>query len=119
MRIVVPVALVLIAMPLAAFGFKEGPYPNVTGGFGERSCRLCHIDNPLNAPGGSVTITGVPPADAAGQTYRITVTLMRDGMRRGGFEISARFASGRQRGRQAGAWQPTDARTQLIPGAVD
>ena len=47
------------------------------------------------------------------------MTLRRDGLRRGGFEIAARFASGKQKGRQAGSWKPLDARVQLIPGAVD
>jgi hypothetical protein len=119
MRIVVPVALFLIGLPLAASAFKEGPYPNVTGGFGEQSCHLCHLDNRINAPGGSVVLDGVPPAYVPGQSYPITVTIGRDGLRRGGFEIAARFASGKQKGRQAGTWRPRDARVQLIPGAVD
>jgi len=118
-KIVIPATLILIAMPLAASAFKEGPYPNVTGGFGEQSCHLCHLDNPVNAPGGSVTLDGIPPSFSAGQTYSITVTVNRDGMRRGGFEIAARFASGKQKGKQAGVWKPLDARVQLIPGAVD
>ncbi|HEV2986653.1 MAG TPA: choice-of-anchor V domain-containing protein [Vicinamibacterales bacterium] len=118
-RIVVPAALFLIGLPLAASAFKEGPYPNVTGGFGEQSCHLCHLDNPINAPGGSLTLEGIPPSFAAGQTYRITVTISRQGLRRGGFEIAARFASGKQKGKQAGAWKPLDTRVQLIPGAVD
>ena len=54
-----------------------------------------------------------------GQAYTITVSLARDGMRRGGFEIAARFAGGKQKGKQAGSWKITDARMQLIPGAVD
>jgi hypothetical protein len=112
------VALVLLA-PLGALAFKEGPYPNVTGGFGEQSCHLCHLDNPINAPGGAVTLDGVPATFAPGQTYPITVAVTREGLRRGGFEIAARFASGRQKGRQAGTWKPRDARVQLIPGAVD
>jgi hypothetical protein len=119
MRIVAPLAVVLISVPLAAWAFKEGPYPNVAGGFGEQSCHLCHLDNPVNAPGGSVALIGVPPAFAPGQSYPITVTISRDGLRRGGFEISARFASGKQSGRQAGTWKPLDPRVQLIPGAVD
>ena len=119
MRIVAPLAVVLISAPLAAWAFKEGPYPNVTGGFGEQSCHLCHLDNPVNAPGGSVALMGVPPAFAPGQSYPITVAISRDGLRRGGFEISARFASGKQKGRQAGTWKPLDPRVQLIPGAVD
>jgi hypothetical protein len=108
-----------MAATFAASGFKEGPYPNVTGGFGERSCHLCHLDNALNAPGGSVSITGIPPTYAPGETYQVTVSLAREGMRRGGFEIASRFASGKQKGRQAGSWRITDARMQLIPGAVD
>jgi hypothetical protein len=118
-RIVAPVAVFLIGLPLAASAFKEGPYPNVTGGFGEQSCHLCHLDNPINAPGGAITLDGLPPTFAAGRTYPITVTVKREGLRRGGFEIAARFASGKQKGRQAGSWKPLDARVQLIPGAVD
>jgi len=117
--IVIPAALFLIGLPLAASAFKEGPYPNVTGGFGEQSCHLCHLDNPVNAPGGSVKLDGIPPAFTAGQTYPITITISREGLRRGGFEIAARFAGGRQKGKQAGVWKPLDARVQLIPGAVD
>src|SRR3954469_14834071 len=97
-RILIPVAAFVIALPLAVSAFKEGPYPNVTGGFGEQSCHLCHLDNPINAPGGIVKIAGVPASFTAGQVYPITITLKREEMRRGGFEIAARFASGRQRG---------------------
>ncbi len=118
-RILVPVAAFVIAWPLAASAFKEGPYPNVTGGFGEQNCRLCHLDNPLNAPGGAVTVDGIPAAFMPGQSYPITVTITRAGLRRGGFEIAARFAVGKQKGRQAGSWQLVDTRAQLIPGAVD
>jgi hypothetical protein len=119
LRIVIPATVFLISLPLAANAFKEGPYPNVTGGFGEQSCHLCHLDNAVNAPGGTLTIGGVPTAYAPGETYTITVSLARDGMRRGGFEIAARFAGGKQKGKQAGSWKITDARMQLIPGAVD
>jgi hypothetical protein len=119
MRILVLVAGFSIVLPLAAAAFKEGPYPNVTGGFGEHSCHSCHLDNPINAPGGRLEINGVPPAYVPGQAYRITVAIARQGLERGGFEIGARFASGTQKGKQAGAWRPLDARVQLIPGAVD
>ncbi len=117
--IVIPWTVILIGLAATARAFKEGPYPNVTGGFGEQSCHLCHLDNPLNDPQGTLTVEGVPPVFTPGQTYPLTVTIARAGMRRGGFEIAARFASGRQRGRQAGSWTLTDTRAQLIPGAVD
>jgi hypothetical protein len=109
----------LIGLPICASAFKEGPYPNVTGGFGEQSCHLCHKDNKLNDPGGSLEIAGVPPAFTPGRAYPITVTIKREDLRRGGFEIASRFASGKMKGRQAGTWRLTDARAQLIPGAVD
>jgi len=118
-RIVAPLVLLLALVPIATLAFKEGPYPNVTGGFGEQSCHLCHLDNPLNAPGGSVELSGAPTTYVAGQTYAITVKVAREDVRRAGFEISARFASGRQKGRQAGSWRVLDGRAQLIPGAVD
>jgi hypothetical protein len=118
-RILIRAALFVVAVPLATAAFKEGPYPNVTGGFGEQSCHLCHLDNPVNDREGEVTISGVPPSYVPGERYRITVGLRRDGLRRGGFEIAARFASGRNKGRQAGTWAPQDQRVQLIPGAVD
>ena len=119
LRILVPAALVAIGVPLAAAAFKEGPYPNVTGGFGEQTCHLCHLDNPINDREGEVTLTGVPPTYLPGERYQITVGLRREGLRRGGFEIAARFASGKNKGRQAGSWTPQDTRVQLIPGAVD
>ncbi len=118
-RILAPCAVFVIALPLAVSAFKEGPYPNVTGGFGEQTCHLCHIDNPINAPGGTLTLDGVPTSFTPAQTYPITVTISRQGLRRGGFEIAARFAGGKQKGRQAGSWRLLDARAQLIPGAVD
>jgi len=118
-RILIPLAVLLISCPLAALAFKEGPYPNVTGGFGEQSCHLCHLDNAVNAPGGTLEVTGVPATYAAGRTYPIDVTLSRQEMRRGGFEIAARFASGKLKGKQAGEWRLTDERMQLIPGAAD
>ena len=118
-RILVLVASLTICLSLGVSAFKEGPYPNVTGGFGEQTCRLCHLDNPLNAPGGELALEGVPSSFVPGETYPITVTIRREGLRRGGFEIAARFASGRQKGRQAGSWRLVDTRSQLIPGAVD
>jgi hypothetical protein len=118
-RIVAPFAALLVLAPMTGLAFKEGPYPNVTGGFGEQSCHLCHLDNPVNAPGGSLELSGVPPTYVAGRTYPITITIAREELRRAGFEISARFAAGRHKGRQAGGWRILDARAQLIPGAVD
>jgi hypothetical protein len=113
MRIVLLAAAGLVALPALLLAFKEGPMPNVAGGFGEPTCRMCHLDNPLNAPGGALTISGVPDAYQPGRRYVVVVHLRRDEMRRGGFEMGARFASGNAKGRQAGVWRPLDARVQL------
>jgi hypothetical protein len=49
----------------------------------------------------------------------VSVSLAREGMRRGGFEIAPRFATGRRKGKQAGTWRVIDARMQVIPGPID
>src|SRR5262245_60251222 len=86
-----------LTLPLALVAFKEGPLPNMTGGFGEPACHSCHLDNAINAPGGHLTMTGVPSQFDAGMPYTVTVELSRENLRRGGFELSARFATGRMR----------------------
>lgn len=111
--------LLLMALPPARSAYRDGPPANMTGGFDDASCHQCHLDNPLNAPGGALSVAGVPPVYAAGLTYRITVRLERAGMRSGGFQVAARFASGAQRGRQAGGWRLLDDRVQLVRSADD
>ena len=105
----------LLTLGVSIVAFKEGPLPNMTGGFGDPSCHSCHLDNPINAPGGRLAVTGLPSQFEAGRTYDVTVELTRGSVRRGGFEIVARFATGRLRGRQAGTWRVLDDRVQLQP----
>jgi hypothetical protein len=83
------------------------PELGVTGGFGQLTCnqQLCHSGQALNAPGGSLTINGVPAEYQPGQTYAITVTLARMGQMRWGFELAVRAASD---GQQAGNIVVTD-----------
>ena len=69
MRILVPTVFFLLSWPLASTAYKEGPFPNMTGGFGDKTCHSCHFDNPVNAPGGMLTVTGVPSTYAAAETY--------------------------------------------------
>ncbi len=56
---------------------------------------------------GRVVIDGVPARFAAGETYTLTVTLSRPGMKRAGFQLTARF---KDNGAQAGT---------LAPGSVE
>lgn len=113
MRIVLLSVVVPIVLPLCLVAFSSGPMPNMTGGFGDSTCRSCHLDQPLNAPGGTLSIAGIPAAFEPDRTYSITVRLEREDLRRGGFEIGARFASGSEEGRQAGTWRPLDPRVQV------
>lgn len=119
MRIIALFVFFSIALSLRLLAYKDGPLPNMTGGFGGPSCRSCHLDNPPNAPGGTLRLDGIPRSYVHGQTYRIVVTLARPEMKRGGFEMAARFASGRQKGKQAGTWRALDERARVISAGDD
>lgn len=67
-----------------------GLVPARTGGFGEMTCQQCHWENPLDEPAGRLTITGIPQSYTPGEQYSITVTLVRPGLARAGFQLSAR-----------------------------
>ncbi len=97
----------------AAPRFPERPPPAHTGGFGEPSCAQCHAGGLLNDSLGALTISGVPQSSVAGQRYRLTITLVRSGMRAAGFEAAARWATGDEAGRQAGRFTPGTARVAL------
>ena len=94
----------------------DGPPVAHTGGFGEPTCRACHKDEPLNDPGGSLRIEGLPQRYEPGRTYVLTVVLRRSGMGRAGFELSTRVADGPEAGSQAGALETSDARASVVPG---
>jgi hypothetical protein len=84
---------------VASHPYAEGAPPGFSGGFKEDSCHACHFHQDLNAGGGRVTIEGVPAAFTPGERYRLTVTLTRAGMKRAGFQLTARF---KDSGAQAG-----------------
>ncbi len=95
--------LALIAItPVTLHSFAEGPFPGFTGGFDEPTCQQCHFGNDLNAPGGKVTLSGLPAVYEPGQSYTVSVSLAKNGLEKGGFQLSARAASGASRGRDAG-----------------
>ena len=74
------------------FGYVLGPDPAMNGVFGTgQTCATagCHTGNTVNASGGSVTLSGLPSAWTAGQTYPLTVTIARTGARTFGFQLSA------------------------------
>src|SRR5437867_2871758 len=75
------------------FGYQNGPEPAMNGIFGTgQTCNTagCHDGNPLNAPGGSVTLSGLPPEGwTPGQTYPLSVTIQRTNAKVFGFQLSA------------------------------
>ena len=84
---------------VASHEYAEGAPPGFSGGFKEESCYACHFHAEPNAPGGTLTIEGVPTNYVGGQKYTLIVTLSRTGMKRAGFQLVARFKEG---GAQAG-----------------
>ena len=119
-RILVPVGFLMLRFLAGRVGLQGRALP-------QRDRRIRRADLPplpsrqprSTRPAARSRSTVFPPAFTPGQTYPITVTISRAGLRRGGFEIAARFAGGKQKGRQAGSWRLDDTRAQLIPGAVD
>ena len=113
-------ALALLAFPAAPAraGDPDAPPPAHTGGFEEPTCRACHFDGELNAEGGGLVLEGVPAAYRAGERYRITIALRRGEMKRGGFQLAARFAEGSSAGRQAGSLRAPDERVKVTEGTT-
>ena len=105
---------VLVATLGGAPGYPEGPPAAHTGGFGEPTCHRCHFDQPMNAPGGSLTLMGVPEVYTAGARYVLTIELARPEMQRGGFQLAARFANGGSVARQAGRLGMLDDRVEVV-----
>ena len=80
-------------------GYPDGAPPGFSGGFREESCHACHFHQELNAAPRRLVVAGVPETITAGQRYTLTIMLSRDGMKRAGFQLAARFKSN---GAQAG-----------------
>ena len=81
-----------------------------TGGFGEPTCLACHFDGELNDSAGSLLIEGVPARYEGGRRYRLTITVRHPELKLAGFELSSRFATGADSGKQAGTLAATDDR---------
>ena len=84
---------------VASHAYAEGAPPGFSGGFKEESCHACHFHAEPNTPPGRLMIEGVPARFEPGHRYVLTITLMRDDMKRAGFQLAARF---RDSGAQAG-----------------
>lgn len=112
--------VVVLAATVAAFPaprMTEGPPPGFTGGFGEESCVVCHTGNDVNAFGGSVVLRGLPDAYEGGREYVLEVVLAAEETDVAGFQLTARFAEGAPKGRNAGTLRPVDGRTEVTDSA--
>lgn len=111
-------AALLFAAPPPEAAYVDGPPPAHTGGFGGETCHACHFENDLDAPGGSLTLGGVPDTFDPSMTYRITVSLERAGMARAGFQLAVRVSEGSDAGEPAGALHALagDERAQVVAG---
>ena len=95
-------------------GRSGGPPPNRSGVTGP-VCTACHVGNPLNSPGGSLQVIGLPPQWIPGQTYFLQVVISRAGARRHGFQMTAVDPNVQQ----AGAFTAgSDGRTQVVTADV-
>ncbi len=101
----------LFTFPLLAY--PDGPFPRLTGGFGEDTCTMCHSGFELNEGrtlGGDLRIAGIPASYKAGEMYPLRVVIAQPGQSRWGFELSARFLAS---GHQAGELVPLDENCQI------
>ncbi len=100
----------------SAHGYRDGPPPAYTGGFGEPTCQACHTGNDLNVTGGELRVSGVPDGYRPGDTYLITVLLQSSGMAAAGFQATLRFDGSVRSGEQAGTIVHLDPRTHVTQG---
>lgn len=68
-----------------------------TGGFGEESCHSCHFDYELNLEDGALKVSGIEKIQPK-TTYELQVIVEREDLGKAGFQLTARFADGRQAG---------------------
>lgn len=96
-------AVTLPEIPTVPVPGDVPPYPEhltgtFTGGFGEQTCRSCHFDYDLNPDAGRLAVSGMPERITGGETLEILIRLEREQLGRGGFQLSARYADGKQAG---------------------
>ena len=100
--------------------YVSGPDAGKSGVPGESTCVECHSGTPLNGGPGSVKVD----FSAGGQTYvpgvtqHLIVTVADPGMRRAGFQLTARLAASAVT--QAGSFIPgTDGFSQTVCASAD
>ena len=90
------------------------PPPRNAGGFGEPTCAECHRGAAAGTPAAELEIVA-PAAWRAGEEVVVEVRLRREGVRRAGFQLTARLAAGADAGAQAGHLLPLAETVQVVP----
>lgn len=97
---------------------RQAPPAAHTGGFDEPTCQDCHFEAALNEGQGRLTLDGVPAQYSPGTTYPLTVTLVQRDLKAGGFQLSARDATGAQAGTLGAAPADTERTGVTVAGDV-
>jgi uncharacterized protein (TIGR03437 family) len=88
----------LFGVPALLFAFSSGPQVRRSGVPSDdngATCIRCHVGNPLNSPGGRITVEASPYRPGIRQTIRVTV--FHPEARRWGFQMTAREVSDENR----------------------
>jgi hypothetical protein len=105
------ISTLAIAIPIAAFGFSNGPEDGYAGNPPNRStCVACHNTFQLNSGQGRLQLQNLPEAYVPGEAYRLTISLADPNARRWGFELTAL----RDNNQRAGAISVTDRNTTQL-----
>ena len=74
--------------------YLTGPPPGHTGAFNEPTCHVCHFDYTLNDGVALMKLDSLPAMYEANREYRLQLRLQHPELKRGGFQLSARFEDG-------------------------
>ncbi len=109
-----PLLVSLGASPAFRPPHVAGPPPAHTGGFGEPTCRSCHLGLALNDPRGSLEIEGLDEGYEPGAAHRVSITVRGEGMGSAGFQAAFRVLKGDQSGAAAGRVVVLDEHARLV-----
>lgn len=103
-----------VSSPPSAPAYGDGPPPGHTGGFGEPTCVECHFAGPVEDPSAALRLHGISPRVVSDSPRLLQVEVEREGLRRAGFQLTARMVDAPEPGAQAGHFRVVDDRVQLV-----
>ena len=127
-----PKLLIVIAASATALAAQklpfssQGPLPGHTGGFGEPNCRACHYDYDLNEGPFVIRMDSLPASYEPERQYTLQLLVRHAALKRGGFQLTARFEDGSAAGKLGTAdstllriqsWRGIDYLSHTVAGA--